>query len=357
MCRCSQIALIICVVVVAVACDGLCGIWCAEPSTIEVVEPMREERLRLVFAGDVMAHMPQVARAKRGDGYDFSATMRYVRPIFEQADLAVVNLETTLSDVAPYSGYPAFRTPAQLATALAEAGVDVVMTANNHSLDAGHQGVEATTRILSRSGLLHTGIATDSVEYRRQTPLIVERNGRRIALMNYTYGTNGNVARGGEVVGLIDTVAMDSDLQRAADADLRVAYLHWGEEYSRRANRAQKEVVAFLQRRGVEIVVGSHPHVVQPAERSDRGIVLYSLGNFVSNQRTRYSDGGIVAEVDVVWRNGVRDYWLNIVPVWVKKPDYIVVPKSVGDAMEMAADERAAYREFMADCEALICEM
>lgn len=334
-----------------------CGVAPQSPDVVaEVADTVRSERrIRLLFAGDVMAHLPQVAKAKTVDGYDFGPSMRYVAPLFKQADLAVVNLETTLADTLPYSGYPLFRTPAHLAEALSEAGVDVVMLANNHCLDAGWSGVKSTREILSRNGLLYTGVALDSLQYEAQTPLIVERNGCKIAFLNYTYSTNGNRTERNEVVGRIDTVAMARDLKRASEADLRVVYLHWGDEYSRVPSIAQRRVAAFLRRSGAEIVVGSHPHVVQRTECDSCGILLYSLGNFVSNQRWRYSDGGIVAEVDVVLRDEGRDYALNVEPVWVRKSDYAVLPKSVADTLAMSAEETVAYNLFIADTEALIC--
>lgn len=333
-----------------------CGVAPQSSSKAEVVADTicSERRVRLLFVGDVMAHLPQVVKAKRGDGYDFGASMQYVAPLFNQADLVVVNLETTLSDTPPYSGYPLFRTPAQLAEALAESGVDVVMLANNHCFDAGRRGVESTREILSRNGLLYTGVAPDSVRYGQQTPLFVERNGCKIAFLNYTYSTNGNRAEENEVVGMIDTVAITRDLKRASEADLRVVYLHWGDEYSRIPNGAQRRVSAFLRRNGVEVVVGSHPHVVQRAECDSCGVVLYSLGNFVSNQRWRYSDGGIMAEVEVALRDAGRAYSLKIEPVWVRKSDYAVLPKSVADTLSMSAEEVESYNLFMADTEALI---
>jgi poly-gamma-glutamate synthesis protein (capsule biosynthesis protein) len=135
-----------------------------------------------------------------------------------------------------------------------------------------------------------------------------------------------------------------------------VAVVHWGLEYERKPNAEQRRLEQFMRRKGVDIIIGSHPHVVQPYVcDSVQGVTLYSLGNFVSNQRWRYSDGGIVAEVEVVLRDEGRDYALNVEPVWVRKSDYAVLPKSVADTLAMSAEETMAYNLFIADTEALIC--
>jgi poly-gamma-glutamate synthesis protein (capsule biosynthesis protein) len=151
---------------------------------------------------------------------------------------------------------------------------------------------------------------------------------------------------------------MARDLKRASEADLRVVYLHWGDEYSRVPSIAQRRVAAFLRRSGAEIVVGSHPHVVQRTECDSCGLLLYSLGNFVSNQSDRYADGGIIAEVDIVEvESGEFEYFLNVVPVWVHRPDYAVLPVCVGDTLKMSEQQRVSYSRFMSDTQTLFQNM
>ncbi|MBQ9137468.1 MAG: CapA family protein [Alistipes sp.] len=319
-----------------------------EPPQFGQAEPL--QRLKIIFAGDVMAHSPQVSKAKRGSGYDFKPCFRYIKPIFEAADLAIVNLETTLSDTAPYSGYPAFRAPAELAEALADAGVDVAVTANNHALDAGAKGVASTIEILARNGIQSTGTFRDSTDYTNRNPLIINRNGIRLALLSYTYGTNGIPTPKGTLVNLLDTLQMKADIARCKDADCTIAFLHWGAEYSMRTSREQRTVADVLHRDGCQVVIGSHPHVVQGAEVTKRAVTLYSLGNFISNQRTAGSDGGIIAQLEVVKDGDDCQFWVDIVPVWVRHCDYTVLPKSVGDTISLRADERAAYKNFMTNC-------
>ena len=155
----------------------------AETETVDSV-PLRN--IRIVFVGDVMMHLPQVSKAYTGNGYDFTQTFKYVKPIFEEADLVVANLETTLAETPPYTGYPQFRSPAAVADALKEAGVNVAVTANNHTLDYGATGVRRTVEILDKHGIAHTGTFADSTDYATNNPQFIERRGVRVAILNYT---------------------------------------------------------------------------------------------------------------------------------------------------------------------------
>lgn len=131
--------------------------------------------------------------------------------------------------------------------------------------------------------------------------------------------------------------------------------MHWGNEYERRPNKVQRQLAGFLRRHGVDLIVGSHPHVVQPYEQDSNGIVLYSLGNFVSNQRKRYCDGGIVATVEVTRSpDGSLRYSLELTPVWVLTPGYRITPSEVGDTLSMPADSRQRYERFMTDTRLLL---
>lgn len=151
-------------------------------------------------------------------------------------------------------------------------------------------------------GLRHTGTFVDSLRHGADHPLRLAANGIRFALFNYTYGTNGLPVPAGTTVNRIDTTVIARDLaavDRGA-VDCVIAFVHWGNEYERRPDSEQRMLAGFLRRHGADLVVGSHPHVVQPFEQDSTGAVFYSLGNFVSNQRRRYCDGGLLAEVEVV---------------------------------------------------------
>lgn len=321
-------------------------------SEAAVVPPVRHARL--LFAGDLMQHLPQVTAARRGEGFDYSETLAAVAPLFRGADLAVVNLETTLRPEPPYTGYPCFRSPDALAAALADAGVDVALLANNHCCDGGGTGIGYTVAALERAGIAHTGVFCDSTDYARNRILHIERGGLRFAMLNYTYGTNGLPVPEGRIVHWLDTLRMARDLEAIdrSQTDCTVACVHWGVEYARRPDAAQRAVADFLRRHGVALIVGSHPHVVQPCEVGGRGITLYSLGNFVSNQRKRFCDGGLVAGVEV-WKypDGRMEYELDLIPVWVLCPGYRILTPEAADTAGMTSFDRLRYDEFVSDTE------
>ena len=324
----------------------------SKPSLPEV------RRARLVFAGDLMQHTPQLTAARTPEGdFDFNASFDWVRERFRAADAAIVNLETTLSESGPYTGYPCFRSPAALAEALDSLGVDITVLANNHCCDGGSKGIRTTIRELDRHGIEHTGVFLDSSDFRARHPLRFEAGGIRFALLNYTYGTNGLPVPSGLSVNPIDTVRIAADLAAVEHdgVDCVIACMHWGNEYERRPNKVQRQLAGFLRRHGVDLIVGSHPHVVQPYEQDSNGIVLYSLGNFVSNQRKRYCDGGIVATVEVTRSpDGSLRYSLELTPVWVLTPGYRITPSEVGDTLSMPADSRLRYERFMTDTRLLL---
>lgn len=307
---------------------------------------------RLLFAGDVMQHLPQVYAARRPDGsFDYTPVFESVTPYFAAADLVAVNLETTLTASGNYTGYPCFRSPLPLAGALRKAGVDVCALANNHCCDGGAIGIRTTVAELDRVGIRHTGVFADSVSRRSDHPLFLEVNGIRFALLNYTYSTNGIPAPDGMTVNGIDTVAMRCDLASArAGADCTVVMIHWGDEYVPQPSDSQRRLATFLRRNGADLIVGSHPHIVQPWEADAAGAVFYSLGNFVSNQRRRYCDGGLMARVEVVCRcDGSLRFAFDVVPVWVLPPEYRILPPEAADTVPMPPSFRGLYQRFMED--------
>lgn len=288
----------------------------------------------MLFGGDVMQHMPQVEAARRDGGFDYSECFAALRPRFAAADLAVVNLETTLTRRDRHTGYPLFRSPAALADALRDAGVDVAVLANNHCCDGGGEGIRTTVAELDRCGVAHTGVFVDSLDRREHHPLFVTLRGIRVALLNYTYGTNGMPVPSPALVNRIDTVRMAADLARAkaAGAQCRIVCIHWGNEYQRRPDAVQRALAGFLRRHGADAVIGSHPHVVQAAEADSSFVAVYSLGNLVSNQRKRYCDGGLLAELTLTRYPDGRMCWsLETLPVWVALPGYRILPLDTVD--------------------------
>lgn len=246
----------------------------------------------MVFAGDIMAHGPQIKAALRSGGtYDFSPSFDSLRSVISSADLALGNLETTFAGK-PYTGYPRFSAPDALATALRDAGFDVLTTSNNHSADRSRLGIVRTLDLLDSLGMAHTGSYRSAQERAERTPLVCRVRGMRIAVLAYTYGTNGLPVPPPAIVDPIDTVLMARDLARvdSLGVDYTVVQIHWGNEYERTPSGMQRHLADWLHRRGVDAIIGSHPHVVQQSELLSRAgresFVIYSMGNFISNQRT-----------------------------------------------------------------------
>ncbi|MDR1381689.1 MAG: CapA family protein, partial [Tannerella sp.] len=194
---------------------------------------------RLVFGGDLMQHIPQINAARNDSGeHDYSKSFRYVKPIFEQADLAFVNLETTLTTSDYYTGFPLFRSPKEIAGALRDMGVDVAVLANNHVFDGGKSGVITTLALLDSANVKHTGVFADCRQFIREHPLILRTKGLTFALFNYTYGTNGLPTPEGLSVNRIDSfaIARDIALVDRTKIDCIIVFFHWGYEYSRYPN-------------------------------------------------------------------------------------------------------------------------
>ncbi len=263
--------------------------------------------LTLLFAGDIMGHDGQIAAARDDSAgtYSYDSVFKYISPFISDVDVAIGNLEVTLGGP-PYKGYPAFSSPDELAVACRNAGFDILGTANNHSADRGPKGIFRTIRVLDSLGIRHTGTWVSPEERDIISPLMICHEYMRIALLAYTYGTNGIVVPPPATVAYIDTVRAAADIIRAEylGADKTVIFIHWGIEYDTLPSAEQKRTAAALQRSGADIIIGSHPHVVQPVEAETdstaiRNPVVWSMGNFVSNQRTRRRDGGIMIRLDI----------------------------------------------------------
>ena len=248
----------------------------------------------IVVAGDAMMHMPQLYPAMLPDGtYSFDTCYRAIVPILARYDAAVVNLETTLPG-GGYSGFPRFGAPDAFAEALQRAGFGVFLMANNHCCDKDRRGMLRTLSVLDSLGLQHLGVYRDTLERDSLYPVIIDHDGLRVALLNATYGTNGLSVPKGMYVNMLDTAAICADIARAKaqQADVIIMMPHWGEEYHRQPMPEQRQMARWLLGHGVDHIVGSHPHVIEPVETVDdslggKHIVAYSLGNLISSQQQR----------------------------------------------------------------------
>ena len=265
----------------------------------------QEQKVSFLFAGDAMQHQSQINTVKTKDGFDYTECFRQVTDMIE-ADIAVVNLEVTLAGK-PYRGYPLFSAPDEYAFALKNMGFNVFMTANNHSADKGKKGIERTIQVLDSMKVKHTGTFKDAEKRDLYYPLMMIKNGIRIAMLNYTYDTNGLPVDTPNIVNLIDKDQINKDIALAKQmkADIIIANMHWGYEYKLKPSKEQKELANFLVDNGVRLVIGSHPHVVQPVDirKTDNGeidaIIVYSLGNFVSGMKPVNTTGGMLFNIDI----------------------------------------------------------
>ena len=270
-------------------------------------EQGKNQRLKLIFVGDIMGHGPQIRSAEiiKDSLYDYDACFEWVTPILKEADLAIGNLEVTLPGTAPYQGYPQFRSPDDLALALRYAGFDFLVTANNHSNDSGKTGLINTIYTLDEYGFYHTGTFQNEAEKRAYYPLIIYKNNFKLAFLNYTYDTNGIPTRKPTVVNLIDENQIKEDLKIAEQfkPDATIVIMHWGDEYQLNENEKQSKLAAKMAEWGADLIIGAHPHVVQPIKEiindQKKVLVAYSLGNFISAQTKANTDGGIMLEVEL----------------------------------------------------------
>lgn len=281
--------------------------------------------IRLLFAGDAMHHSPQFNWAwnQEKKEYDYEPNFRYLRPYMADADISVVNMETTLPG-RPYRGYPRFRTPDAFFEELVDAGFQVFSLANNHILDADLRGMRRTLNKTSNYPTM--GAYSNAEEREKKYPLILHIDGMKIALFAATYGTNQLVPEWPSIVNYIETDQLEIDLAKSlkdSTIDMRIMYIHWGTEYQLKHNAYQQGVGQWLANLGIDLIIGSHPHVVQDyqvlkTQDGRRVPVVYSLGNLISNQRWEHSNGGILARVDIdrITRQIIK---VDYVPVYVHK--------------------------------------
>ena len=305
------------------------------PNTTEISSSAKPITFTLTALGDTLCHNTQYwdAYNKQTGVYDFSYVYDDVRSYTESSDITISSLETTFAgEERGYSNYPTFNTPDSLATALKGIGIDIISTAGNHALDSGYSGLCRSIDVLDNAGLSHLGTYKSAEE--QEQLLIKDVKGVKIAFINYTYGTNGIPVPSGKeyCVNLIDKDLIQKQITQAknADVDMIVACMHWGTEYRTTANSEQKELADFLFKNGVDVIIGNHPHVLEPMEKRtvtlDDGtikdcFVVYALGNFTADQRdeitrdsailnltfTKNSDGTI--SIDTV----------NYVPIYMYK--------------------------------------
>ena len=314
----------------------------------KVLSINKSNKITINAIGDIMAHTSQLnaQHDPKTNTYSFDNNYKYVSKYIKESDLSIANLETTFAgDSIPYSSYPTFNTPDTLADALKNAGVDIVSTINNHSFDKGDLGVERTLEILKNKKLIPIGTVSNVED---KNYIIKEINGINLGITSFSYGEfrentkflNGikvsdkskdklNVFNNYDVNQAFNTI--NNTLKNISNTDIQILVIHWGDEYQRLPNKFQQELAQKLSDSGVDIIIGSHPHVIQPVDiiKSSDGnnetLVIYSLGNFISNQRrellgTPFTEDGLMVNIEIT-KNNDKTFISNVncIPTWVNK--------------------------------------
>lgn len=297
----------------------------------EELKKLEASKVKIFAVGDFMTHNPQLKAAKYNDGYKFDEYFRYM-PFFKEADLAMLNYETTVSHNGQVTGYPTFSSPEETILAIKNQGFDVLATANNHAFDKGFKGIDKTIDTIKKYGMENVGTYKD----KNNMPLIKEVNGIKFGISAYTYSINGfdSHVKGTDkayAVNFIDMDKIKKDVQYmdANGVDVKLVYMHWGVEYQLKPNKAQENIAKKLNELGVDIILGSHPHVIQKCDvieaNGKKTYVCYSMGNFVSNQRrefmpNRYSENELMMEIILQKTpDGVVVEKFEAHPLWVDK--------------------------------------
>ncbi|MEF9985721.1 MAG: CapA family protein [Bacteroidales bacterium] len=308
----------------------------------------KHDTINIVFIGDVMQHTPQLSGAlikgkekQKPESYNYSHMFKYIQPILQKANIAVANMEFPMGG-APYKGYPLFSAPESIVWQAKKSGINLFLLANNHILDMEKDGLNRTLNIYKELGVNHTGAYFSKEEEEKKNPIIFNINGTKIAIINFTYGTNGNTIPKPYVINLMDSIHVKQTINKAKQhgAQIIIAAPHWGEEYQLYPSATQRKWAKMLFREGVKIIIGTHPHVPQVAEiYYDAGevqkFIFYSLGNYITNQSIpNYSQIELLVKVSIVKNNFTNKIIIlppNYEFMWCFKKnefetDYTVIP-------------------------------
>ena len=308
----------------------------------------------IVSTGDLLMHKPVIDTGYKSGSYDFESIFRYLSEYTMDADLAVANLETTLCSTDngySYSGYPNFNCPDALVDGAKDAGFDILLNASNHSYDTSSVGMHRTMQVIQDKGLIPLGIVENAED---KHYIVEEVNGINIGMICYTYETDSNADRvalnglpvkadDAPLINCFDYNALDTfyaelrtrlEEMKADGAEATVLYLHWGTEYQLQANETQKKMAQKICDLGVDVLIGGHPHVVQPmdlisstTDEDHKMVCLYSMGNAVSNQRqgnlsaiaTAHTEDGVLFSITFSKYSDGTVYLesTDLLPLWV----------------------------------------
>ncbi len=316
------------------------------------------DTLTICLLGDMMMHEGQIANAAQTDGtYDFSSYFMFIEEDIRRADIAAANMEFTLAGE-PYTGYPCFSAPDSYANYLAECGFDIFLAANNHIFDKGTEGAERTLGIYRKlhetHGISFTGLAGNEKEL---NPLINRKKGIKLAFLNFTYGTNMGLKTAWPKTNYAgEKTRLGEELAKAeAEADFTIVLPHWGTEYRLRHSESQEKTASWLIEHGADLIIGTHPHVIQDCGTVNGVQTAYSLGNAVSNMSAANTQMGLMATIRIVRE---PDGDMKLLPLefrylWCSRPggygdSYTVIPVSDFIGREAEWKNKADYHKMTA---------
>ena len=288
-----------------------------EEEDIVEVDPIENYSLSLIMGGDALIHSAVYGDAKVGNKYDFRGMLSNIKPIISQYDLAYYNQETILGGTEiGLSHYPRFNSPYEVGDAFIDAGFNVVSLANNHTLDRGSKAIINSRNYWNNKDVMVNGSAR-SLEERNNID-IREKNGITYALLSYTTTTNGLTRTNDYYVNWYDKETVKKDILAVRDkVDFLMVAMHWGTEYNTGVTAKQKEIATYLASLDVDLVIGTHPHVIEPAQYIGDTFVIYSLGNIISAQKTDEQLSGLLMSVTI---NKVVDTSTDTTTVTVDDP-------------------------------------
>ncbi|CAB4862754.1 unannotated protein [freshwater metagenome] len=304
--------------------------------------------------GDLLIHSPVYHRALENGGgtkYSFDEMLSRVKPIVKSADLAICHVETPMTPAKPPSGYPIFNAPSTLATAILNTGWNACDTSSNHTLDQGQSGLDETLAELDRNGIAHTGSWASAADAAK--PLILNTQGVRVAWLAYTEMTNGIPLPNPWSVKLASAPVILADARKARElgAQVVIVNLHAGEEYQHEPSAFQLDLAQKLTASAdITAVVGQHVHVVQPIRWIHGKAVVFGEGNLLSNQTVNCcpeaSQDGYMALLHItVDGTSARTTRVDYIPVWVRHPDFVVLPiqKAIRNGWAPVDELRASW--------------
>ena len=308
----------------------------------EITHRDRKDTLTICVCGDIMMHAGQIANARRNDGsYDFTSCFRFVRDIIGSADISIANMEFTMAGE-PFEGYPRFSAPDRIAEDVATAGFDVLLTANNHIFDKGSAGASRTLevyrRVKAKHGIQIAGLIDNQANPESDIPLIINKKGIQIALLNMTYGTNlGADLHWPKTTYISQKATLKKALEKAEYSDLTIALPHWGPEYVLEHSESQDNTAVWLAENGADMIIGAHPHVIQDRQSIDLGdrqvSVTYSLGNTLSNMSAKNTQLGLMAWIRIAKDNtgNIEILPMEFTYIWCSRPGgfdngYTIIP-------------------------------